>query len=409
MIKSVTVIGLGYVGLPTAALLASRGIRVHGVDTSPAVRATLAAGRIHIAEADVEALLERALRAGLFTVHAEPPPADVFVIAVPTPLGPGHAPMLDHVLDATSALAPALKSGDLVLLESTSPIGTTARIAELLRELRPELEDLHIAYGPERVLPGRILTELVENDRVAGGLTPEATQRAVEFYRLFVRGEVHATDAATAEMVKLSENAFRDVNIAFANELSLIADSHGLDVWRVIELANRHPRVSILKPGPGVGGHCIAVDPWFLAHGAPEAARLIPAARAVDEAKRHSVLEQASALCAAGERVICLGLAFKGDVDDLRESPALAIAAELARRHPGRVVAVEPHLDAPPAGLEAPLVTLDAALELSGALLVLTDHSVFARLPPAALAGRRIIDTRGIFRRPIFHQTGETA
>lgn len=399
MVQCVTVIGLGYVGLPTAALLASRGIRVHGVDTSAAVRATLAAGRIHIAEADVEALLERALRAGLFTVHAAPQPAEVFVIAVPTPLGEGHAPMLDHVMDATRALAPALKSGDLVLLESTSPIGTTAEIAALLRELRPELDDLAIAYGPERVLPGRILTELVENDRVAGGLTPEATRRAIEFYRLFVRGAVHGTDAATAEMVKLSENAFRDVNIAFANELSLIAGQHDLDVWRVIELANRHPRVNILKPGPGVGGHCIAVDPWFLAHGAPEAARLIPAARAVDEAKRQSVLEQASALCAAGERVICLGLAFKGDVDDLRESPALAIAAELARRHPGRVVAVEPHLDAAPAGLEAPLVSLDAALEMPGALLVLTDHSVFARLPPSALAGRRIIDTRGIFRR----------
>jgi UDP-N-acetyl-D-mannosaminuronic acid dehydrogenase len=209
---------------------------------------------------------------------------------------------------------------------------------------------------------------------------------------------VHGTDAATAEMVKLSENAFRDVNIAFANELSLIAGQHDLDVWRVIELANRHPRVNILKPGPGVGGHCIAVDPWFLAHGAPGAARLIPAARAVDEAKRHSVLEQASALCAAGERVICLGLAFKGDVDDLRESPALAIACELARRHPGRVVAVEPHLDTAPAGLEAPLVPLATALEMPGALLVLTDHSVFARLPPSALAGRRIIDTRGIFR-----------
>lgn len=399
MSQSVTVIGLGYVGLPTAVLLASRGVRVHGVDSSAVVLATVAAGRAHIAEADVEALLDRALRAGLFTLHEAPSPAEVFVIAVPTPLGPDRAPLLDHVLDATRALAPVLKPGDLVLLESTSPIGTTARIAALLRELRPELPDVHVAYGPERVLPGRILAELVENDRVAGGLTPEATRRAVAFYRLFVRGEVHATDAATAEMVKLSENAFRDVNIAFANELSLIAEGHGLDVWRVIELANRHPRVAILKPGPGVGGHCIAVDPWFLAHGAPEASRLIPAARAVDEAKRAAVLEQASALCAAGERMICLGLAFKGDVDDLRESPALAIAAELARRHPGRVVAVEPHLDRAPAGLEAPLVTLDEALGMPGALLVLTDHSVFARLPPAALAGRRLIDTRGIFRR----------
>lgn len=399
MIPRVTVIGLGYVGLPTAMLLASRGIRVHGVDTSAAVRATLAEGRLHIAEAGVEALLEPALREGLFTLHAEPPPAEVFVIAVPTPLGPDRAPLLDHVRDATRTLAPVLKPGDLVLLESTSPIGTTAGIAALIAELRPGLEGVHVAYGPERVLPGRILAELVANDRVAGGLTPEATRRAVAFYRLFVEGEVHATDAATAEMVKLSENAFRDVNIAFANELSLIAGAHGLDVWRVIELANRHPRVSILKPGPGVGGHCIAVDPWFLAYGAPEAARLIPAARAVDEAKRQAVLEQASALCDQGERVICLGLAFKGDVDDLRESPALAIAAELARRHPGQVVAVEPHLDRAPAGLEAPLVPLGTALESPGALLVLTDHSVFARLPAAALAGRRLIDTRGIFRR----------
>lgn len=395
MNRRVTVIGLGYVGLPTAALLASRGMAVQGVDSDAAVRATLAEGRIHIAEAEVEALLERALRAGHFTLHAEPPAADVFIIAVPTPLGPAQAPMLEHVWDATRALAPALRPGNLVLLESTSPIGTTARVAALLRDLRP---DLAIAYGPERVLPGRILTELVENDRVAGGLTPEATRRAQEFYRLFVRGEVVGTDAATAEMVKLSENAFRDVNIAFANELSLIAARHGLDPWRVIELANRHPRVNILRPGPGVGGHCIAVDPWFLAHGAPEAARLIPAARAVDAAKRAAVLEQASALCAAGERVICLGLAFKADVGDLRESPALAIAAELARRHPGQVVLVEPHLRVAPADLVAPLLPLEEALAGPGALLVLTDRAAFRRIGPEQRAGRRILDTRGLFR-----------
>jgi len=398
MVSSVTVIGLGYIGLPTAALLASRGLRVHGVDSSAEVRETLASGRIHIAEADVEALLERALRAGLLTIHDAPQPADIFIIAVPTPLGADRAPVLDHVMAATRALAPALRLGNLVLLESTSPIGTTARIAALLGELRPDVTDLAVAYGPERVLPGRILTELVENDRIAGGVTPGATERAIAFYRLFVRGAVLGTDAATAEMVKLSENAFRDVNIAFANELSMIASVHGLDVWRVIGLANRHPRVNILKPGPGVGGHCIAVDPWFLAHGAPEAARLIPAARAVDAAKRDAVLAEASAICDGGERVICLGLAFKADVDDLRESPALAIATELARRHPGRVSVVEPHLHAVPPGLAAPLLTLTEALEMPGALLLLTDHSVFARIPPAQLAGRRIIDTRGIFR-----------
>ena len=397
MLPRVTVIGLGYVCLPTAALMASRGFAVQGVDSNPEVRAMLSAGRIHIAEADVEALLERALRANLFTLHAEPPPADVFIIAVPTPLGADRAPMLDHVLGAARALAPALRAGNLVLLESTSPIGTTARIAELLARLRPDLTDLAIAYGPERVLPGRILTELVENDRVAGGLTPQATHRAMDFYRLFLRGVVVGTDAATAEMVKLAENAFRDVNIAFANELSLIAGVHGLDVWRVIEMANRHPRVEILRPGPGVGGHCIAVDPWFLAHGAPHAARLIPAARAVDAAKRASVLEAASALCARGERVICLGLTFKADVNDLRESPALEIAATLARRHPGQVVLVEPYLREAPAGVTAPLLTLEEALTGPGALLVLTDHAAFRRILPADRTGRTILDTRGIF------------
>ena len=398
MTPRVTILGLGYVGLPTAALLASRGHRVHGVDTDPRVRATLAEGRIHIIEADVEALIARALRAGTLSIHTEPPPADVFVIAVPTPLGPGQAPVLDHVMAATRALAPALVPGNLVLLESTSPIGTTRRIAEAVAALRPDLCGVHFAYGPERVLPGRILTELVENDRIAGGLTPEATRAAVAFYRGFVKGAVLGTDAATAEMVKLSENAFRDVNIAFANELSLIAEAHGLDVWRVIALANRHPRVNILRPGPGVGGHCIAVDPWFLAHGAPAAARLIPAARAVDQAKRAHVIEAASALAAGGERIICLGLAFKADVDDLRESPALHAAAELARRHPGQVVVVEPHLHAPPPGLEAPLVALEEAFAGPGAVLLLTDHSAFARIPRAWLAGRRVIDTRGLFR-----------
>jgi UDP-N-acetyl-D-mannosaminuronic acid dehydrogenase len=311
--------------------------------------------------------------------------------------------VLDHVLAAARAIAPVLAEDNLVLLESTSPIGTTARVAALLREWRPDIARLHIAYGPERVLPGRIMTELVENDRVAGGLTPEATQRAVAFYRLFVKGAVLGTDAATAEMVKLAENAFRDVNIAFANELSLIARAQGLDVWRVIALANRHPRVNILRPGPGVGGHCIAVDPWFLAAAAPEAARLIPAARAVDAAKRADVIARAAALCAAGERLICLGLAFKADVDDLRESPALAITGELAARFPGQVVAVEPHLDAAPPGLGAPLLDLEQAFAEPGAVLLLTDHSAFARIPRAWLAGRTVIDTRGLFREEETH------
>lgn len=390
----VTVIGLGYVGLPTAALLASLGHEVQGVDSDPAVREALAAGRVHIHEPEVAALL-RAARG--FTVHAAPVAAEVFVIAVPTPLGAGNAPLLDHVMAAGRALAPVLAEGSLVLLESTSPVGTTAALGALLREARPELASLHVAYAPERVLPGRILAELVSNDRVVGGLTPAATEVAVAFLRSFVRGEVSGTDAATAEMVKLAENSFRDVNVAFANEVSLIAQHHGLDAWEVIRLANRHPRVSILQPGPGVGGHCIAVDPWFLAHGAPGQARLIPAARAVDAAKRADVVERASAICADGVAVTCLGLAFKADVGDLRESPALFVASELAQRHRGMVRAVEPHLDAAPPGLDAPLIGLDAALASDDALLLLTDHSEFRAIPRAALRGRRIIDTRGIW------------
>jgi UDP-N-acetyl-D-mannosaminuronic acid dehydrogenase len=396
----VTVLGLGYVGLPTALLLASLGHDVQGVDSDPGVCAALAAGAAHIAEPQVPALLAAALRDGRFTVHAEPVPAEVFVIAVPTPLGEGRAPVLDHVMDAARAIAPVLAENNLVLLESTCPVGTTRALGEVLRAARPDLATLHVAYAPERVLPGRILAELVENDRVAGGLTPEATDAALAFLRSFVRGAVSGTDAATAEMVKLAENSFRDVNIAFANELSLIAGHHGLDAWEVIRLANRHPRVDILRPGPGVGGHCIAVDPWFLAHGAPEHARLIPAARAVDAAKRADVLARASAVCAAGQAVACLGLAFKADVDDLRESPALHVASELARRYPGMVRVVEPYLDAAPAGLDAPLITLEAALAGRDALLLLTDHAAFRAIPRAALAGRRIMDTRGIWAAP---------
>jgi UDP-N-acetyl-D-mannosaminuronic acid dehydrogenase len=396
----VTVIGLGYVGLPTALLLASLGHDVAGVDADPAVRAALAAGRAHIHEPEVAGLLGAALRAGRFRVAAAAAPAEVFILAVPTPLGPDRSPVLDHVMAAARALAPALTEGNLVLLESTSPVGTTAALDALLRAARPDLATLHVTYAPERVLPGRILAELVANDRVVGGLTPEATEVAIAFLRRFVRGEVSGTDAATAEMVKLAENSFRDVNVAFANEVSLIAAHHGLDAWEVIRLANRHPRVDILKPGPGVGGHCIAVDPWFLVHGAPEHARLIPAARAVDAAKRAEVVARASAICVAGEAVICLGLAFKADVGDLRESPALHVATELARPHPGMVRVVEPYLDAAPAGLDAPLIPLDAALASSDALVLLTDHAAFRAIPRPMLAGRRIIDTRGIWAAP---------
>jgi UDP-N-acetyl-D-mannosaminuronic acid dehydrogenase len=304
---------------------------------------------------------------------------------------------------ATRAIAPLLRRGNVVILESTSPVGTTQRMADLVRALRPDLScpgDVAMAYCPERVLPGRILVELVQNDRCVGGLTPDCTERAAAFYERFVAGAVLRTSAATAELVKLTENSFRDVNIAFANELSMVADRHGIDAWEVIALANRHPRVNVLKPGPGVGGHCIAVDPWFIVDSAPEEARLIRTAREVNDHKAHWVLERVLALADAEPAlpITCLGLAFKADVDDLRESPALEIAERLAKIHGERVAAVEPHIKRAPAGFEGRLVDLDAALERGGIFVLLVDHAVFRDVAPERLVGARIVDTRGIWR-----------
>ncbi len=392
----VSVLGLGYVGLPTATLLAATGHRVSGVEPDAARRNSIAEGRFFAEEEALQPLLRDALRDGMLTLHAAPVPAETFVIAVPTPLGPERRAVLDHVWAAADSIAPVLAEDALVLLESTSPVGTTRALEDRLREARPDLRTLHVAYGPERVLPGNLLAELRRNPRLAGGTTEEATRHAVSFYRSFVEGEVTGTDAATAEMAKLVENSFRDVNIAFANEVAFIARHHGLDPFAVIELANRHPRVDVLRPGPGVGGHCIAVDPWFLAEGAPDRALLIPAARAVDAAAREEWLERASALCAAGQEVICLGLTYKADVADLRESPALAIAEALARRHPCRVRVVEPHLKHLPAGLRE--ATLEEALSGEAALLLLVDHAAFRAVPPERLNGRVVLDTRGIWR-----------
>ena len=404
---SVCVIGLGYIGLPTAALVASRGMRVFGADVDAAVVAGLNAGRTHILEPDLDGLLRKVVGDGLLTAHALPQPADVFIIAVPTPLAAGNRPMLEHVFSATRALAPVLAAGNVVILESTSPVGTTAALARLLGELRPDLAvpgvapvpDFALAHCPERVLPGRIIVELVENDRCVGGITPACAEAAAAFYERFVRGAVLRSDAATAELVKLTENAFRDVNIAFANEMSMVAEQAGVDVWELIRLANRHPRVNILQPGPGVGGHCIAVDPWFIVDAAPEQARLIRTAREVNDHKTAHVrgLVTAAARAMPGAPITCFGLAFKANVDDLRESPALAIARDLDRDFPGRVVAVEPHVAAAP-GLE--LLGLEAALERPGIYVLLVDHTVFRRVAPERLAGRHVIDTRGAWRAP---------
>ncbi|SEL58226.1 UDP-N-acetyl-D-mannosaminuronic acid dehydrogenase [Sphingomonas palmae] len=408
----VCVLGLGYIGLPTAAVIARTGAQVLGIDVSPHVVETVNSGRVHIEEVDLDGLVSGVVARGSLRASTQIEPADVFVIAVPTPFGADHVPDVGYVLKAATAVATVLKVGDTVILESTSPVGTTEQVRDFIAELRPDLKvpgrssgghaDVAIAYCPERVLPGRILVELIDNDRVIGGITPRCARRALHFYRRFVRGACVTTTARAAEMTKLTENAFRDVNIAFANELSRVAETLGVDVWEVIRLANRHPRVNILQPGPGVGGHCIAVDPWFLVHGAPDDTQLIRTAREVNDAKCDHVIARASALIAAhpGVPVACLGLAFKANIDDFRESPALKVAVALAQRFGSRVQIVEPYADTLPSafdGTGATLVDLDDALERAGVMIALVDHDLFRSVPLEERCDKHVYDTRGIW------------
>ncbi|MYL98838.1 UDP-N-acetyl-D-mannosamine dehydrogenase [Novosphingobium sp. FGD1] len=413
---SVCVVGLGYIGLPTAAVIARAGCRVLGLDVSQKVVDTINRGEIHIEEVDLDGLVQGVVARGLLSASVEVAPADVFVIAVPTPFGKDHAPDISYVLAAARTIAPVLKAGDVVILESTSPVGTTEQMRDLIAELRPDLRipqsgpalparetpDISIAYCPERVLPGRILEELTNNDRSIGGITPRCARKALAFYKRFVRGECVTTDARSAEMTKLVENAYRDVNIAFANELSIVADRMGLDVWEVIRLANRHPRVNILSPGPGVGGHCIAVDPWFIVHSAPEETPLIRTARGVNDGKMHHVVAKAEALVEAHPeaRVACLGLAFKANIDDFRESPARFVASRLARKLGSRMSVVEPYAAELPIEFTDTGVTqidIDEALEECDILIVLVDHDVFRVVPLAERADKLVYDTRGIW------------
>jgi len=410
---TVSVIGLGYIGLPTAAVVARAGMRVLGVDVSEKVVETINRGEIHIEEVDLDGLVQGVVQRGLLSASTEISPADVFVIAVPTPFAKDgkHTPDISYVLSAGEAVAKVLKPGDLVILESTSPVGTTAQLRDMIAAKRPDLAmpgitsgtpDIAIAYCPERVLPGRILEELTHNDRSIGGITPRCARKALAFYKRFVRGTCVTTDAASAEMTKLVENAYRDVNIAFANELSIVADAMGLDVWEVIRLANRHPRVNILQPGPGVGGHCIAVDPWFIVSSAPEQTPLIRTARSVNDAKIHHVIKRAAELVEANPhaKVACLGLAFKANIDDFRESPARLVAATLARRFGNRIHVVEPYASELPIEFTdtgATLVDIDTALEDCGVLIVLVDHDVFKSVPLAERADKAVYDTRGIW------------
>ena len=412
----VCVVGLGYIGLPTAAIIARAGCQVRGIDVSQKVVDTINRGQIHIEEVDLDGLVQGVVSRGLLSASLTVAPADVFVIAVPTPFDDDHAPDISYVLAAARSVAPVLKAGDIVILESTSPVGTTEEIRDLIAQMRPDLRvpghmtgnlaretpDISIAYCPERVLPGRILEELTNNDRSIGGITPRCARKALAFYKIFVRGTCIATDARSAEMTKLVENAYRDVNIAFANELSMVADKMGLDVWEVIRLANRHPRVNILQPGPGVGGHCIAVDPWFIVHSAPAETPLIRTARGVNDGKMRHVAMKAEALIAAhpDARVACLGLAFKANIDDFRESPARLVASMLAQRFGERIQIVEPYTAELPRefdGTGATLIDLDTALEDTDILIVLVDHDVFRHVPLAERATKIVYDTRGIW------------
>ena len=396
--RTICVVGLGYIGLPTASLLCSRGYQVRGVDLSASIVETINSGRIHIVEPDLDVMVRSAVHAGQLTASVSVGPADIFLIAVPTPIDSQRRPDMGAVESAARAIAPHVKPGDLVILESTSPVGTTEElVAKVLSEHGHKVgEDVFVAYCPERVLPGRILTELVENDRVVGGINQRSTDKAVEFYETFVRGEVIGTDSRTAEMVKLTENSYRDVNIAFANELSMICANQHISVWNLIRLANRHPRVDILQPGPGVGGHCIAVDPWFIVDAEPETAHLIRKAREVNLAKPDWVVERVRS-CTLKVRdpiIACLGLAFKADVDDVRDSPSLEIARRIDKELDVPMMVVEPNLVAHP---DFELSSIEDALEQANIVLVLTDHKQFRRINPEVLHEKILIDTRGIF------------
>ncbi len=393
----VCVVGLGYIGLPTASLLGTKGFQVLGVDVNPDVVSTINAGKIHIVEPDLDILVKSAVNSGYLVASQEPAAADVYILAVPTPFDDANKPDVAYIKAATESIAPHIKPGNIVILESTSPVGTTENtVAKILQDAGHDIDnDIHIAHCPERVLPGHILAELVDNDRIVGGINETATEKAIEFYQLFVRGEVLATDARTAEMAKLSENAFRDVNIAFANELSLICDQLDINVWDLVRLANRHPRVNILRPGPGVGGHCIAVDPWFIVSSAPEQAKLIKTARLVNDAKPNWVVQRVKSSANKFKNPVigCMGLSFKPDVDDLRESPALEIVKALQKESLGRILVCEPNIDA---HKDFDLMPYTQVIAESDIILMLVNHKEFQKIKMSDLHEKIVIDTCGI-------------
>ena len=422
--NTISVIGLGYIGLPTAAMFASRKIKVIGVDVNQHAVDTINRGEIHIVEPDLDTIVHAAVTEGYLKATTVPEPADAFLIAVPTPFKSTlntendseiPEPDLSYIKKASEAIATVLKKGDLVILESTSPVGATEQMAEWLAAARPDLSfpqnagenaDVNVAHCPERVLPGHVVRELVENDRVIGGMTAKCSARSVELYKTFVQGECVITNARTAEMAKLTENSCRDVQIAFANELSIICDKLDIDVWELISLANRHPRINILQPGPGVGGHCIAVDPWFIVSKTPEEAQLIHTARKVNDAKPQWVINKVKIAIAdflqsnptktaKDVTVACYGLAFKPDIDDLRESPALNITKQIAELHSGNVIAVEPNINILPDAFNSiQLSTFDNAKENADIHLLLVDHKEFKN---STIESHYLVDTKGIW------------
>jgi len=408
--KSLCVIGLGYIGLPTAAVFAKTGLRVIGVDVSEKAVRSINTGKAHIVEVDLDGLLQGVVGNGSLKAQTVPVEADAFIIAVPTPFKGGHVPDLSYVEAATRSIAPFVREGNLIVLESTIPPGATDKMVAWLEDERPDLKDAggagkayFAAHCPERVLPGRVLIELVQNDRIIGGITDECAERARSLYEIFVNGDCYLTNARTAEMAKLSENAFRDVNIAFANELSIIADKLGIDVWQLIALSNKHPRVNILQPGPGVGGHCIAVDPWFIVDAVPNEARLIRTAREVNDCKPQVVIDKVKNAVSRFKNptVAFLGLSFKADIDDLRSSPALDITVQLANELGCDMLAVEPNISELPASLkntQIQLVETFEAVEQADILVLLVDHKPFKRILSTKRAEKVIIDTRGIWK-----------
>ncbi|MCC3297611.1 UDP-N-acetyl-D-mannosamine dehydrogenase [Arthrobacter caoxuetaonis] len=407
-ISTVAVIGLGYIGLPTATILATNGLRVIGVDVNTSTIDAVNRGEVPFVEPDLAEFLEQAVTSGRLSATAEMPAADAFIVAVPTPFNADKSADLSFIEAAATSIAPMLQGGELLILESTSPPGATKRMGEVVAALRPDLsfgEDdssILLAHCPERVLPGRIMVEIVTNDRIIGGTTRTAAERAKDLYSSFCKGDIHLTDATTAEMAKLVENSYRDVNIAFANELSMISDKLDINVWELIRLANYHPRVNILQPGPGVGGHCIAVDPWFIVAAAPDEANIIRTARTVNDSKPEFVVEQVlKAVKSTGATsVAALGLAFKANVDDLRESPAVGIVKTLSQRLVDvSINVVEPHvveLPKPLSGTGVSLVSLEEAIATSKVILLLVDHDAFAKLGEMDLSKVEVIDTKGM-------------